>query len=69
MAPLAFIQCIILAHLSGEFARVRTWSSHEMTPVKATVLGMNGIIAFGLNVVSFSANRAVGPLSMTVAGG
>lgn len=40
-----------------------------MTPVKATVLGMNGIIAFGLNVVSFSANKAVGPLSMTVAGG
>lgn len=32
------------------------------------VLGMNGVIAFGLNVVSFTANKKVGALSMTVAG-
>ena len=29
---------------------------------------MNGVMAFGLNVVSFSANKKVGALSMTVAG-
>jgi hypothetical protein len=28
----------------------------------------NGCIAFGLNVVSFTANKKAGPLSMTVAG-
>lgn len=32
------------------------------------VLLLNGGIAFGLNVVSLSANGKVGPLSMTVAG-
>ncbi|KAG2347081.1 TPT-domain-containing protein [Suillus weaverae] len=67
MAPLAFIQCIFLAYLTGELSRVHTWSSVEMTPVNATLLGINGLIAFGLNIVSFTANRAAGPLSMTVA--
>lgn len=69
MAPLAFIQCVILAHLTGELSRVRAWSAHEMTPIKAALLGVNGIIAFGLNFVSFTANKAAGPLSMAVAGG
>lgn len=35
---------------------------------QAAVLLLNGCIAFGLNVVSFSANGKVGALSMTVAG-
>jgi len=68
MAPLAFVQCVILAHLTGELDRVRMWSVHEMTPWSLTVLCMNGGIAFGLNVVSFTANKMAGPLSMTVAG-
>ncbi|KAG1737466.1 TPT-domain-containing protein [Suillus paluster] len=67
MAPLAFIQCVVLAYFTGELSRVHTWSLHEMTPIKAALLGVNGMIAFGLNIVSFTANRAAGPLSMTVA--
>ncbi|KAF9242315.1 TPT-domain-containing protein [Melanogaster broomeanus] len=67
MAPLAFMQCVILAHMNGELERVRHWSSYEMTSWKAVALGLNGIIAFGLNVVSFTANKKAGPLSMTVA--
>lgn len=67
MAPLAFIQCVVLAYLTGELSRVHVWSLNEMTPVKGTLLGVNGLIAFGLNIVSFTANRAAGPLSMTVA--
>jgi hypothetical protein len=31
-------------------------------------LALNGCIAFGLNVVSFSANKKVGALGITVAG-
>jgi hypothetical protein len=31
-------------------------------------LASNGILAFFLNVVSFNANRRVGPLAMSVAG-
>ncbi|KAF9224762.1 TPT-domain-containing protein [Gyrodon lividus] len=67
MAPLAFIQCVTLAHMSGELERVQHWSAHEMTPWKAVALGLNGAIAFGLNIVSFTANKKAGPLSMTVA--
>ncbi|KAG2159415.1 triose-phosphate transporter family-domain-containing protein [Suillus bovinus] len=67
MAPLAFIQCVLLAYVTGELSRVRIWSLNEMTPGNAALLGINGFIAFGLNIVSFTANKAAGPLSMTVA--
>ncbi|KAH7925364.1 TPT-domain-containing protein [Leucogyrophana mollusca] len=67
MAPLAFIQCIILALCTGELDRVRHYSAHEMSPFKVVALLLNGTIAFGLNVVSFTANKKAGPLSMTVA--
>ncbi|KAF8842847.1 TPT-domain-containing protein [Paxillus ammoniavirescens] len=67
MAPLAFIQCVTLAHVSGELERVRHWTALEMTSWRAVALGLNGAIAFGLNIVSFTANKKAGPLSMTVA--
>lgn len=68
MAPLAFIQCVILSYISGELEQVRHWSSKELTTSTAFALGLNGVIAFGLNIVSFTANKKIGPLSMTVAG-
>jgi hypothetical protein len=67
MCPLAFIQCVFYALLNGELDQVREWSSHEMTWFKAAGLLVNGCIAFGLNVVSFTANKKAGALSMTVA--
>ncbi|KAG9307963.1 triose-phosphate transporter family-domain-containing protein [Chiua virens] len=67
MAPLAFIQCVILSYFSGELEQVRIWSTKELTTWTAVALGLNGIIAFGLNLVSFTANKIAGPLSMTVA--
>lgn len=39
-----------------------------LSNTQLALLVMNGVMAFGLNVVSFSANRKVGALSMTVAG-
>ena len=68
MSPLAFIQCVFYSHLSGELARVRVFGAHEMTPRNAVALAINAVMAFGLNVVSFTANSKVGPLSITVAG-
>lgn len=72
MAPLAFIQCVALAWYTGELDRVR---EHAVMAVErrewwygATALAANGCIAFGLNVVSFTANGKTGPLTMTVAG-
>lgn len=105
MSPLAFIQCVIYAQVTGELDRLRHFGrpygfdglasvSHEsyMNSTQTSsnylaqaldypgpligglswshilVLLVNGGVAFGLNVVSFTANGKVGALSMTVAG-
>jgi hypothetical protein len=99
MSPLAFVQCMIYAELSGELSRLRSvgiLASSQTREIHAPqvlhmsfsdclhsieikaaggitmtcllILIMNGCIAFGLNIVSFSANGKVGPLSMAVAG-
>ncbi|MBW0469878.1 hypothetical protein O181_009593 [Austropuccinia psidii MF-1] len=67
MSPLAFIQCVIYAYLTGEMQRVTEYASQEMDRRKAIGLMMNGMIAFGLNVVSFTANKKTSALTMTVA--
>jgi hypothetical protein len=68
MSPLSFIQCVALAWLSGELDSVRVYSATNMDSQKLAVLGMNGMIAFGLNVVSFTASGKSGAVTMTVAG-
>ncbi|KAJ8083113.1 hypothetical protein PM082_008982 [Marasmius tenuissimus] len=67
LSPLAFLQCMLFAQLSGELGRVRHYAATEMSSTKLLAVMFNGCIAFGLNVVSFSANKRVGALSMTVA--
>ncbi|KAI0826145.1 TPT-domain-containing protein [Irpex lacteus] len=68
MSPLAFVQCMIYSYLSGELDQLRTSELvGGITVPCLLVLLLNGGIAFGLNVVSLSANGKVGPLSMTVA--
>jgi len=75
LSPLAFIQTIFLAYFTGELRHVYF---HLLNPATPTVLGvsgangrvwllLNGVFAFFLNVVSFNANRRVGPLGMSVA--
>lgn len=106
MSPLAFIQCVAYAQLSGELDRVRqisftypqipfvklffetfgprnislqdnhiypnpTYTNLSRPPFHTRqflALLLNGCIAFGLNVVSLTANGKIGALSMTVAG-
>ncbi|GAA5928322.1 uncharacterized protein JCM15063_003850 [Sporobolomyces koalae] len=67
MSPLAFMQCVFFGWWSGELERVRIYGATEMTQQKATALLVNGAIAFGLNVVSFTANKKTSALTMTVA--
>ncbi|KAG8983973.1 UAA transporter, partial [Tulasnella sp. 427] len=71
MSPLAFIQCMIYAYVSGELHGVRNQFNGlgdiNMSQRRLWALLVNGCIAFGLNIVSFTANRKCGPLSMTVA--
>ncbi|GAA5900993.1 hypothetical protein JCM8208_007584 [Rhodotorula glutinis] len=66
MSPLAFIQCVFFGWASGELDRVSEYATTEMTRQKALALALNGAIAFGLNIVSFTANKRSGPLTMTV---
>lgn len=68
MSPLAFIQCVIYGWASGELENVRRFGAVEMDRGKVFGLVVNGMIAFGLNVVSFTANKKAGPLTMNVAG-
>ncbi|KAI9719985.1 MAG: hypothetical protein M1812_003110 [Candelaria pacifica] len=70
MSPLALLQSLVYAHLSGEGAAFYkdVVVPGKMTPWVAVVLALNGLMAFGLNVVSFTANKKVGALTMTVAG-
>ncbi|KAJ7216665.1 triose-phosphate transporter family-domain-containing protein [Mycena pura] len=67
LSPFALVECVFMAHVTGELTRVREYSRREMSSVKVMALALNGCIAFGLNVVSFRANRRVGALGMTVA--
>ncbi|KAG0148646.1 hypothetical protein CROQUDRAFT_41206 [Cronartium quercuum f. sp. fusiforme G11] len=67
MSPLAFIQCVIWSYWTGEMDRVRIYGANEMNKQKAIALIFNGFIAFGLNVVSFTANKKTSALTMTVA--
>ena len=72
MSPLAFIQCAAYAYYSGELSRMQAAAAHSSTTLSGwwylLLLIGNGCIAFGLNVVSFTANGKVGALNMTVAG-
>ncbi|CAG8539845.1 4702_t:CDS:2 [Acaulospora colombiana] len=67
MSPLAFIQTVIYAYVTGELHRVRVFSRTEMTSSLVFALVTNGVIAFFLNVVSFTANKKTSALTMTVA--
>ncbi|KAK9370253.1 triose-phosphate transporter family-domain-containing protein [Lipomyces kononenkoae] len=67
MSPLAFIQCLIYAYFTGEIASLQDYWHGSMTSNMLFKLFLNGAIAFGLNVVSFTANKKTGALTMTVA--
>lgn len=79
MSPLACAQCLLYSFFSGELSEVSSsffaQASAASAPLESAVnwskifaLALNGIVAFGLNVVSFEANRRTGALTMTVAG-
>ncbi|KAF9809013.1 hypothetical protein IEO21_07638 [Rhodonia placenta] len=68
-SPFACALCIVYAYGSGELLQARDSLAFGSTSgwFKLAVLLGNGAIAFGLNVVSLSANKRVGALNMTVA--
>lgn len=68
MSPLALIQTLLYSYATGEFALVKEYCQTHMTVNVFFALVLNGIIAFFLNVVSFTANKKTSALTMTVAG-
>lgn len=83
MSPLAFVQTIIYGYLNGEMSLVyngmQAARNHGSTDLNSNESGfvlsrvlvlkllLNGIIAFGLNIVSFTANKNTSALTITVA--
>ncbi|KAG8876164.1 UAA transporter [Tulasnella sp. 331] len=76
MSPLACVQCLLYSVLTGEARKIYAhgvgggagvgWNNGGWG-MSLMVLGLNGVIAFMLNVVSLTANQMNGPLTMTVA--
>jgi hypothetical protein len=67
MSPLAFVQTLMYSYYTGEMAEAKVWFMTQYDSRKGTILLINGIIAFALNVISFTANKKTGALTMTVA--
>lgn len=69
MSPLAAVQCVIYAFITGEVQQFHiAYQQGQFTGSFGFALLANAIIAFSLNMVSFQANKLAGALTMTVAG-
>ncbi|CAK7233172.1 hypothetical protein SCUCBS95973_008504 [Sporothrix curviconia] len=82
MSPLAFVQALFISWVTGELSGAAGTAAATATAVAArdaagaglSPTGMllalvgNGVLAFALNVSSFTANKAAGALTMTVCG-
>lgn len=70
MSPLATIQCVIYAFVTGEVDRFRiAYSAGEFSSSYfGLALLANAVIAFALNMTSFQTNKVAGALTMTVCG-
>ena len=70
MSPLACIQSLAYAVTLGETASLTTHLSQLSSQDQLSLSGklvVNGVLAFALNYVSFTANKKTSPLTMTVA--
>ncbi|KAG0250042.1 UAA transporter [Mortierella polycephala] len=67
MSPLAFVQTVIFSWMKGELDEVVSFCKTEISTKLLLALLVNGIIAFFLNYVSFTANKKTSALTMTVA--
>lgn len=69
MSPLAALQSVIFAAITGEGSRFITFASEgKLHLLLIIALLGNGFIAFVLNISSFQTNKLAGALTITVAG-
>lgn len=71
MAPLALVQCMILAFLTGEIASIASRWEKEFNPFVNVypfiVVMASGIASFTLNISSLQANKLTSPLTLCIA--
>ncbi|KAL9087481.1 MAG: hypothetical protein Q9159_003618 [Coniocarpon cinnabarinum] len=69
MSPLAAMQALCYAWITGEFQRFLAFAASDGLPPRLLpAVAGNGVLAFLLNVSSFQTNRISGALTLTVAG-
>jgi len=69
MSPLAAVQALLYAALTGELSRFYVYAGEgNMTNSRMLGLFTNSLIAFFLNLSSFHTNKVAGALTMTVCG-
>lgn len=69
MSPLATVQCVVFAFMTGEVKAAHlAYIEGSLSRGFGFALLVNGLIAFLLNIVSLQANKMAGALTMTVAG-
>jgi hypothetical protein len=70
LSPLAAIQCMGYAYLTGELHTLRTFNQREggFSSAFTIAILINACMAFALNIVSFQTNKMVGALAVTVCG-
>lgn len=68
MSPLAFAQCVIMSVFTGEASTIYTRTVVDGSLPWSTWMSLllNGGVALGLNIVSFTANKKAGALTMDV---
>ncbi|KAJ3038304.1 UAA transporter [Rhizophlyctis rosea] len=68
MSPLALGQSLFIGYFAGEWDRLPTYWASPTSKGVGWALFFNGLIAFGLNIVSFTTNKKTGALTICVAG-
>lgn len=71
MAPLALMQCIVLAYFTGEIHSIAERWSSELSPsvdwYPMFVVWLSGVFSFSLNICSLQANKVTSPLTLCIA--